>query len=220
MLAFFESLGEFIVAHHAWAGPIVLLLIFAESMAVIGAFIPASAVMIVIGGLIGADLLEPLPMLAWGIAGAILGDAVSYWIGRAFGPRLWRRPFFRKSRRLIAQGRLFFRQYGVMSIALGRFMGPARSMIPLLAGTFEMRQGRFQFSNIASAFVWVPVMYAPGYLASRGAISGAVLFEEQLTWFLVAAVVVIGGATVWLGRKRREARRQNTARRMRPRRAA
>lgn len=52
---------DFIVRHAAWAGPIVGVLAFLESLVIIGLFIPAIATMIAVGGLIGAGIIEPVP---------------------------------------------------------------------------------------------------------------------------------------------------------------
>jgi membrane protein DedA with SNARE-associated domain len=196
--------GDLVSNHHAWAGPVIFLLIFVESMALIGAFVPASALMIAIGGLVGAGVLDPVPVLAWGMAGAILGDAISYAIGRAIGPRALRHRVFRRSRPVVARCRLFFRRYGVASIGLGRFLGPARSLTPLFAGAFGMRQVPFQIANVVSAIVWVPVMLAPGYLAGRGlAAQWGGLPPDVGLWVIGGGVLVLGGLAI-LQRHRRE----------------
>jgi membrane protein DedA with SNARE-associated domain len=44
----------------------------------------------------------------------------------------------------------------------GRFFGPARAVIPLIAGIFAMPIVLFQAVNVASAFLWAFVLLAPG----------------------------------------------------------
>ncbi|WP_438893529.1 DedA family protein, partial [Bacillus cereus group sp. BC2] len=80
-----------IETNQAWAGPITFLLTLGESMVLLGLFIPATALMLLTGGLIGAGTLDPWNILAWGIAGAIVGDALSYALGRWAGPSVLRR---------------------------------------------------------------------------------------------------------------------------------
>jgi membrane protein DedA with SNARE-associated domain len=68
------------------------LLTFGESLAVIGVLIPATAVLLAVGGFMGANIVEPLPILFWAIGGAFLGDWASYAFGRRIGPgdyRAW-----------------------------------------------------------------------------------------------------------------------------------
>lgn len=147
------------------AGPVIGLLAFAESMIVIGVFVPAVALMLAIGGLVGTGVLNPVPVLCWAIAGAVLGDWLSYLLGRWIGPSVYRRWPLRNHRPAVARARLFFRHYGFISVFLGRFFGPVRATIPLVAGVMQMPHRNFQLANIISALVWIPALLAPGYIA-------------------------------------------------------
>lgn len=166
--AFFGGLGDFIRENSAWAGPILGLITFGESMVLIGAFFPATALMLVAGGLAAEGTVNIIELVVWCIAGAFFGDAVSYWLGRKLGPSAWRSPLLRNQRKLAARSRLFFRRWGVTSIYLCRFMGPVRAFVPLIAGITAMPHMRFQLANFGSAAIWVPVMLAPGYLGGLG----------------------------------------------------
>ena len=198
MEAWMSDLGEFIARHRAWAGPVLGLITFGESMVFIGAFFPATALMVVAGGLAAAGVLHPVPVLLWCIAGATAGDAVSYWIGRKVGPSAWRHPLMRRHRKPLARARLFFRKYGVASIFLCRFMGPVRAFVPLIAGITTMKQSRFQLANLGSAIVWVPIMLAPGYLAGKGVALFGAEDGHTLGYVLLAAVAaMIAAAVAW-----------------------
>ncbi|MCD0501510.1 DedA family protein [Bordetella petrii] len=204
MDAYIESIGQFIQANQAWAGPITFLLTFGESLIIVGLFIPATALMLLTGGLIGAGTLSPWNVLAWGIAGAILGDAVSYGLGRWMGPGLLRRWPFTTQRTAVARARLFFYRYGFASVLIGRFLGPIRSTIPTVAGIMSMNHLRFQTANVLSAIAWLPLMLAPGFLTARSV--GAMKGSEHIGLVVgTAASVLIG---VWLlvafMRKRRQ----------------
>lgn len=162
-----EILG-FVEANQQWAAVLLFLFAFGESLAVVGILLPCTALLMASGGLIGAGALDPLPVLLGSIPGAVLGDSLSYWLGRWLGLRLLRVRVFRRHRRMLARGRLFFRRYGMASIFLGRFIGPLRASVPLMAGALRMPQPRFQLANVTSAVIWVPVLLAPGYLAAKG----------------------------------------------------
>ncbi len=168
MDSWLNDLGDFISRNAGWAGPVLGLITFGESMVVIGAFFPATALMLIAGGLAAAGVVNIFEVIAWCVAGAFLGDAVSYWLGRKLGPRVWRYRALKPHRRMAARSRLFFRKYGVLSIYLCRFMGPVRAFVPLIAGITGMPHMRFQLANLGSALIWVPVMLAPGYLAGVG----------------------------------------------------
>lgn len=185
----FQHIAAFVENHGAWAGPVLGLIAFGESLAIIGLFVPATALMLMIGGLIGSGLIDPLPVLLWSIAGSVLGDALSYGIGRWSGRRLYYRSPLRRHRAMVARARLFFRKYGFWSVLVGRFLGPIRSTIPLVAGVMRMAQRPFQIANVVSALLWVPLMLAPGYLTARKIDGLDHLSGGQ--WTLAAGVIVL-----------------------------
>ncbi len=206
-----EIIGEvatFITQHREWAGPIILGLAFGESLVIVGMLIPATALMVAVGGMIGAGLLEPIPMFLWAVVGAVLGDWVSFALGRRIGRAALRRPPLDRYRTAIAKARLIFRRYGVLSILLGRFLGPVRATVPLVAGIMGMRTRTFQCANVASALLWVPALFAPGYLATTSVGEAVLLTRAQLAIMAaVVAIVTIFGiiASLLLLRPRRSA---------------
>ena len=63
---------------------------------------------------------------------------------------------------LIPRGERFVKKWGVLGIFIGRFFGPLRAVVPLVAGIFEMPFWRFQLANFSSAFVWAAVLLTLG----------------------------------------------------------
>lgn len=190
MDGFIGDVGNFISAHQAWAGPIVGLIAFGESLAVVGMLIPATPIMLAIGGLVGAGIVDPVPVLIGAIIGAIIGDILSYFLGWWLGRRVIHQWPLNKYRQQIAQTRLLFRKYGFAAVFFGRFFGPVRCTVPLVAGMMSMDQKRFQTANILSALVWAPVMILPGWLAGRGAGIFANLDGADWIWMAVGLTVV------------------------------
>ncbi|TDT99527.1 membrane protein DedA with SNARE-associated domain [Azorhizobium sp. AG788] len=153
--------------HKQWAVPIVFALAFGESLAVLSIFIPATVLLLGIGALIEASNLAFWPIWVAAATGAMLGDSVSYALGYYFkdgAKTVW--PLSRRPE-MVAQGEAFFARFGVWSIAVGRFFGPARAVVPLIAGILAMRQIPFQVANVASALLWAFVMLAPGGAALK-----------------------------------------------------
>lgn len=190
--------AAFIETHHAWAGPLLALATFGESLVVVGFLIPATGLLLVAGALLGQGLLDPLSLLLWLVAGATFGDAISYWLGRWAGPSLIQRWPLNRHRRSVARARLFFMKYGFLSIFLGRFLGPVRSTIPLVAGMMRMRQAPFQLANLSSAVVWIVAILAPGYLAGRGAEATGMMEGGQLL-LIIVLIVGLSAAGALLG---------------------
>jgi len=207
----------FITSHGIWAGPIIGLLTFGESLAFIGMLIPATALMIAVGGLVGTGVLDPVPIFLWAVGGALLGDWLSYALGRWIGPSIYRRWPLNRHRPLVAKARLFFRKYGFVSIFFGRFLGPVRATIPLVAGVMQMERRPFQIANAASALLWVPALLAPGFLATRGLGSIDELNEVHLLGLGGASIVLtiiataIGARIFGGDRKRARTRRVRAA---------
>lgn len=206
------DLGHFISANQAWAGPIVGLIAFGESLAVVGMLIPATPIMLAIGGLVGAGIIDPIPVMIGAIIGAVVGDIISYFLGWWLGRRVIHQWPLNKYRQHIAQARLLFRKYGFAAVFFGRFFGPIRCTVPLVAGMMSMDQKRFQTANILSALVWAPVMILPGWLAGRGAGVFSRLEGSDWIWMAVGLTVAATAVSV-LGVRFMRARPKNERKR-------
>jgi membrane protein DedA with SNARE-associated domain len=193
----------FIAAHHAWAGPIAMGLAFGESLAFIGILLPATAALVFIGVLISQGLLDFWTMALWATPGAAFGDWLSYWIGRKFDRAIGRVWPFSRYPEMLAKGHVFFERWGIASVFLGRFFGPVRAVIPLVAGIMDMPTGRFQLANWASACIWAPYWLAVGIFGNR-------LFDWLSDRFglwvgltLFGGLCLLGlGAWKWIERRR------------------
>lgn len=172
MEQYVQAVIEFVHANQNWAIPIVGLLAFAESLAFMSLLVPAWAALVGIGALIGLGGLEFVPIWIAAAVGAALGDWLSYWLGFTFKDRIAQ--FWPLSRYpdLLPKGEVLIRRFGVFAVAIGRFFGPLRASVPLVAGIFVMPWWSFQLANFGSAFVWAAVLLAPGTLGLRW-LSGA-----------------------------------------------
>jgi membrane protein DedA with SNARE-associated domain len=153
---------EFVRTHEALAAPIVGALAFAESLAFISLLVPAWAVLVAMGVLIGETGISFWPILTAGAVGAALGDWLSYWIGIKVGPAVGNVWPLSRNPGLIPRGERFVKRWGALAIFFGRFFGPLRAAVPLVAGIFLMPWWRFQVANFVSAFVWVAVVLTLG----------------------------------------------------------
>ena len=162
MFEFFDHAAEFVRDHAVWAGPIMFVLAFAESLAFISLLVPAWGALVAIGALVGAGTLSFWPVWIGGALGAACGDWLSYWIGLKLEysvAHMW--PLSRHPD-LIPRGEAFVKKWGALGIVIGRFFGPLRAAVPLVAGIFEMPFWRFQIANFSSAFLWAAVLIALG----------------------------------------------------------
>ncbi len=169
--------------HPGLASWVVLLISCAESLAIIGLFIPGSIVMPAIGSMIGTGVLPGPLVLVAAIAGAIIGDGLSYWLGYHYHQQIRSYWPFNRFPRVLKSGEQFFLKHGGLSVFIGRFAGPVRPIIPVVAGMMSMKPSRFLVANILSAIAWAIAYMAPGFLL--GAIS------EQLAPHTAARLLVI-----------------------------
>ncbi|MBM3530937.1 MAG: DedA family protein [Alphaproteobacteria bacterium] len=160
--AYAQTIIEFVRTHQAWAAPVVFALCFAESLAFISLLIPAWAALVGIGTLIGASGLNFWPIWIAGAVGAALGDWVSYWIGYMLEHRVYNMWPLSRHPHLIPKGEEFIKKWGALAIFIGRFSGPLRASVPIVAGIFAMPSWRFQLANWSSAFLWAAVLLTLG----------------------------------------------------------
>ncbi len=154
-------------AHKHLAPLIAFALAFGESLAVVSLVVPATVVLVGLGPLIEAGGIGFLPVWAGAALGATLGDAVSYWIGHHYRERVRDFPILRNHPALLERGMRFFHRWGVWGVFLGRFFGPLRAVVPLVAGMFAMPSLGFQLANVTSAALWAFLLLAPGAAAMK-----------------------------------------------------
>ena len=174
----------------------IFLVSMAESLAIVGLVVPGVAIMFGIGAMIGADSVDFTAALIWAVAGAVAGDGLSFWLGRHYKEKLteiW--PFTRYPTSL-TRGVAFFEKYGGKSVAIGRFFGPVRAVIPLVAGMLGMQPWRFAVANVLSALAWAPVYLLPGMVFGT-----SMKLASEVAFRLVIVVLLLVIAVwfiVWL----------------------
>lgn len=158
----FAELHGWIGQHTEYAIFVVFLMAFAESLVLLGLLMPGIAIMLAFGALVGDGTLPFWPVCFAAIAGGIIGDWLSYQLGHHYHDRIggiW--PFTRHPE-LLKRGTDFFHRYGQYSIVFGRFFGPVRAVVPLVAGMLNMPSRRFFWVNVLSACFWAPATLLPG----------------------------------------------------------
>jgi membrane protein DedA with SNARE-associated domain len=157
----------FVRANEVWAAPIVFVLAFAESLAFISLIVPAWGALVAIGALLTTSGLSFWPIWIAGAVGAALGDWLSYWVGQKLEhtvATVW--PLSRHPE-LLPKGEAFVKKWGALGIFIGRFSGPLRASVPLVAGIFAMPFWRFQVANFTSAFLWAAVLLQLGDVTGK-----------------------------------------------------
>lgn len=187
---------DYFAAHPSWALAVIFLIAFGEALLVIGLVVPSTAVLVGAGALVGTGKLEFWPVIIATSLGCILGDQVSYWVGRIFGERL--RSFWPLNAypHLVAKGEDFVKKHGGKSIALGRFVPGVKAVVPGIAGMFGMSQISFLSINVASGIVWSFAHVLPGVLLGQAlALAGELSGRLLLILLILLVVLAVAG---WL----------------------
>ncbi|MDY6841971.1 MAG: DedA family protein, partial [Pseudomonadota bacterium] len=162
--AWLNDLSAWLSLHPGWLAVALFSTAFTESLAIAGIIVPGVAILFAVAVLAGETGM-PLPeALLWAGLGAIAGDTASFGLGRLLQGRLTTAWPLSRYPKMISTGERFFYRHGGKSVIIGRFVGPIRPVIPLVAGALMMSWRRFLVFNIGSAIAWAPVYIFPGFL--------------------------------------------------------
>jgi undecaprenyl-diphosphatase len=141
-------------------------------------------------------------LLAW--AGAVTGDGASFLLGRHYQqqvPHMWP---FRRYPSWLNYSEIYFRKAGALSVIVGRFFGPLRAFIPLVAGMFKMPPAKFFPVMMLAALGWAPLYIMPGYffalsLSAPGTLLHSIAMTTAvalaLAWLLSVSLAKLGQLT-------------------------
>jgi membrane protein DedA with SNARE-associated domain len=172
MESFVAAVVDFVSAHRQWAPAIVFLLAFAETLAFVSLLIPSTAILVAVGALVAAGALEFEPLFVAAALGASIGATVSWWIGLHYGPSVLRRWPFDRDPRMLERSERAFARWGALTVLIGHFVGPLRSVAFVAAGTASMPVRVFQLASLPGAIIWAFVVPKSGEVG--GALIGQI----------------------------------------------
>jgi membrane protein DedA with SNARE-associated domain len=190
---YIQPLALWLEDHPNLALLITFFIAFTESLAIIGSIVPGSVTMTAIGMLAGSGVMRIDLTFLSATLGAIAGDSTSYFLGYAFRDRLPSIWPFRHYPAWLAYGKDYFTRHGGKSVLIGRFVGPLRSIIPVIAGMMHMNQWRFFVANLISGIGWSILYVLPGVLI--GAASSELSPETATRLFILILLSLVG---LWL----------------------
>lgn len=165
MTSLVSSIIEFLTVNPHVAYLAVFLLALSESIPIIGAVVPGTAVILALSALVPSGILLLWPLLVAATLGAIAGDGLSFWLGHRYHREILGFWPLNRHPELIQSSETFFERHGSKSVFLARFVPGVRAFIPLLAGMMGMAVSRFYAVNVASALAWASSHILSGVLA-------------------------------------------------------
>lgn len=173
----------------------------------------SSDVTLITGGVLagtGIFELQKAILVAW--CSILLGDSITFFVGRKYGHRIARSRAFR---RLCSEERFeeiagFLNQNASKFIFMVRFTPAARMIIFLTAGTVQVKPSVFFRMNALSTAIYVPAVLTLSSMAANRA-------EELVTQFqaynrsILAVLLAVVLAFVYYRRRVRAAREERAA---------
>lgn len=178
----------------AWSLLAIGLVTFFESLALVGLLLPGTVLMASFGALIGSGQIGLYPAWAVGTIGCLLGDWISWFIGWRFKGPLHRWSFIKKHQKLMDKTEHALHAHSMFTIIVGRFVGPTRPLIPLVAGMLELPVRKFIPPNLIGCILWPPLYLLPGILAGVAIDVPKDASSGMFKWLLLGVALL-----VWLG---------------------
>ncbi|MDR3099930.1 MAG: VTT domain-containing protein [Paraburkholderia sp.] len=190
----YVQLLHLLADYPGWTLAFVVFAAFVESLALVGTFFPGSTAMFIAGAFAGTGTLNLGWLFACAIAGAVGGDALSFWLGRRYRDSIARVWPFSRHPAILEKAQIYFESHGTRSVILARFIAPLRAVVPVVAGMAGMSPMRFFVMNVVSALVWAPAHIVPGVVFGASLqLAGAVSFRLVVA----LAMLVFAGWLVW-----------------------
>lgn len=189
------SIIAFASAHHDAAYALILLVSLSEALPVVGAVVPGDAIILGLSALVPTGALRLWPLIIASFVGAVIGDGISFWLGRYHRDTILGHWPLKRYPAVIARGEAFLRSHGGKSVFVARFTPGVRAIVPVLAGILRMGTVRFYVMNVLSALVWAPAhILAGAAIGVSFVLLGAVAGRLAL---IVALLLALLGVAIW-----------------------
>lgn len=176
---------------------VIMLVSFIESLAIVGLLLPGTVIMVSVGAFIGGGHIGFYSAWIAAVVGCLSGDWVSYFIGRAFKRPLHNVSFLQKHHKLLNKIEHALHQHNMITILFGRFIGPTRPLVPMMAGMLDLPPLKFVLPSIIGCLAWPPVYFFPGILAGVAVEIPQNANNFLFRWLLLSAVILFWLA-MWL----------------------
>ena len=186
-----DSVTGWLTANPQWLGLAVFIVACVECLAIAGIIVPGTVLLFAIAVMAGSGALSLGETLLLGFLGGLLGDMVSYALGRRFHQNIRRLPLLRTHPEWMNGAESYFHRYGIASLLVGRFIGPLRPMLPMVAGMCDMPFPRFLAVSLLAGAGWAVAYLLPGW-----ATGAAIRLPLPEGFWPQAAIVAVGLAAL------------------------
>ena len=160
--------------------------IFAESGILFAALLPGDSLLFATGFMAARGKLDIALIVSGCFLAAIGGNVLGYYIGKKVGIRALEKESHIIKKHHVEKTERFFKEYGVATIVIARFVPIVRTFAPFLAGMVRMPFNTFLLYSVVGAFLWV------GSLCLLGFYLGRKIHVSELDQYVnIIAVVIV-----------------------------
>jgi len=183
----------------------ITVVFLATLAARLGVPVPASAVLVVAGGLAAMGQIPLWATVAVALAGNLLGDAAWFYAGRRFGHRIMRLlcKVSLSPDTCVRQSESLITRWGGTSLIAAKFVPGVSVVAPPMAGALQMSTARFLGFDTLAAAIWSAAFLVPGWVFSSQiqAVLDA-MAEAGAAALVVLAIAVAAGLGLRYWRRR------------------
>ncbi len=203
-----KHLDQWSAALGPWVYVLLFAIVFCETGLVVTPFLPGDSLLFACG-VLGArpdSGIHVVWLMGVLLVAAILGDAVNYAIGGAFGRTIVEKKPRWLNPQHIERTQAFYEKHGGKTIVFARFIPIVRTFAPFVAGMGRMGYQRFALFNVLGAIAWVVGLIALGYR-----FAGTELVQKNFKLVILAIIVIsILPAVIEFLRARSEAKTEGS----------
>lgn len=178
---------------------VLALVVLAESVLLLGPFVPTLTLLLTAGALARTGHLDLFPVIATAASAAVVGDFLAHRAGGLIGARLLTGrlgcsrlgPMWRRAEALLAR-------YGGRAVFISRFTPVVRTVTPYAAGAARLPYRRIAPCSAFAALLWASIEAGAGYAATA-----SMQYVLAVGPALAVGLAVAGGLTTWARRSRR-----------------
>ncbi len=143
---------------------LIAFIVFSETGLLFGFFFPGDTLLFLTGILAASGQFSIALAIGVIVGSAVAGGQAGYYIGKKFGPKIFKKPdsiLFKKE--YIQKSEKFYKKHGGKTIVLARFVPMVRTFAPVVAGVSNMNIKKYTIYNIIGGVLWGFSITLTGY---------------------------------------------------------
>lgn len=186
-----------------WGYIIIFISAIAETLPIIGAFVPGQTVIILGGLLAELKVLKLQAVILTASSGVIIGDLLAFYIGHKFGYDFVVRygKYFFLNEEKYQKTKDLVSEHAGKALIIGRFSPFTRALAAFLAGIYKIKFSKFIFYSIVGGVSWSIISVFLGYIIGQG-FEGAAKYFGRIVLGAIILIVLMFLAYRALNKKR------------------